>query len=43
LLQRISSEPQGDDAEVSASGFSEVFPGQEGAYVESTGRMLKQV
>ena len=43
LMQRIGRERQGDDAEASPSGFSGIFPGQEEAYLESTGRILKQV
>jgi AraC-like DNA-binding protein len=43
LMQRIGRERKSDDAEAPSSSFSEVFPGQEGAYVESTGRALKQV
>jgi len=43
LLQRIGRERQSSDAEVSPSSFSGVFPGRDGAYVESTGRVLKQL
>ncbi|HEY2361277.1 MAG TPA: AraC family transcriptional regulator [Candidatus Angelobacter sp.] len=42
LMHRIGRERQSGDAEVSPSGFSGVFPGQDGAYVESTRRVLKQ-
>ncbi len=43
LMQRISRERQRYDAEASPSGFSEIFPGQDGAYAERTGRILKQL
>jgi AraC family transcriptional regulator len=43
LLQKIGRERQSGDAEISSSGFSGVFPGRDGAYIESTGRVLKQL
>lgn len=43
LLQRIGRERQSSDEEVSPSSFSGVFPGRDGAYVESTGSVLKQL
>ena len=43
LMHRIGRERQTYDAEASPSGFNGVFPGQEGAYLESTGRVLKQL
>jgi len=42
-LQKIGRERQSGDAEISSSGFSGVFPGRDGAYIESTGRVLKQL
>ena len=43
LMQRVSRERQNDGASASTSDFGGIFPGQDGAYAERTGRVLKQL